>query len=185
MTVWRNQTEATAAPIVCMQSFGARVFAFLLACAVALCVLGAGVQPAYAADSGSGSTGSTMTEEEFLQAIDEFVQQAQEADGAPADTASSLDDKAAGQEAISDNDTPLASYSDNQVTADQAASADEENVEEVIEDDENPLAASPYASPVYDFVWVLLGIIVVVAGFFFVSTRRLNKNIQQMRHFVD
>jgi len=47
------------------------------------------------------------------------------------------------------------------------------------------LAASPYAAPVNDFVWVLLAAIVVVAVYFFVSTRRLDKNIDQMRRFVD
>jgi hypothetical protein len=38
---------------------------------------------------------------------------------------------------------------------------------------------------VHDFVWVLLVAIIAVAGFFFLSNRRLDKNIDQMRRFVD
>lgn len=125
--------------------------------------------PAYAAEVDPQTQAAL---EELEQAFTEAYEQSQGANDMTGDMASSLDDEGGEQESIADDDTPLA--------AAPSAAAEEE-----IADEENPLAANPYASPVHDFAWVLLVVIVAVAAFFLISTRRLDRNINQMRRFVD
>ena len=151
--------------------------ALVLACAFAVGV----ASPAQAADVDPQTQAALQ---ELEQAFTEAYEASQDA-GSTADEASGLRDSANGAagEAIADDETPLAAYPDDDASAeaDAAAAADEEE----ILDDENPLAASPYAASVNDFVWVLLAVIIAVAVFFFMSNRRLGKNIDQMRRFVD
>ena len=151
---------------------------FAVAFMLLFSLMGAAVSPAYA-DEVDPQTQEALQqlEQAFADAYEESQNQ-----GAAADEASSLqDDASAGAEAIDDEETPLAAQPGaSGAEADEAAA-----VEEEIADDENPLAANPYAAPVHDFVWVLLVAIIAVAGFFFLSNRRLDKNIDQMRRFVD
>lgn len=151
--------------------------AALIVAIVCAFALAAGVPaPSYAADVDADSQAALQ---QLEKAFADAYEAAQADNGTTADMASSLDatkvSQSSGSVEISDDETPLAA------SPDVAASADEEE----ILDEENPLAANPYASPVNDFVWVLLAIIVVVAGYFFFSARRMEKNIQQMRRFVD
>lgn len=53
------------------------------------------------------------------------------------------------------------------------------------EDKKGLQKASPYASPLRDISWALLGIIVVASVVLLLLTGRLNKNIDKMRRFVD
>lgn len=110
---------------------------------------------------------------ETQAAMDQLAQEFEEAYEAAQSDGDASVAKGGSAVAIDDDETPLA--------AAPVANA----TEEVIADDENPLAASPYAGPVYDFAWVLLVVIIAVAAYFFTSAHRLDKNIRQMRHFVD
>ncbi|MDO4401218.1 MAG: hypothetical protein Q4D27_09780 [Coriobacteriia bacterium] len=146
------------------------VFAFLLALLLSVSLSFAVSGSAYASEVDPQTQAALQ---ELEQAFSEAYAASQGEDGATADMASPLRSTpkvSTSEESITDEDTPLAAYP--------------EAVEE-IPDDENPLAASPYAAFVHDFAWVLLGIIMVVAAAFLVFTRRLNKNISQMRRFVD
>ena len=48
-----------------------------------------------------------------------------------------------------------------------------------------PMKENPYASPMHDLAFVLLGIMISTSAFFFIINGRLNKNIEKMRKFVD
>ena len=135
--------------------FAALALAFALSFAAPVSAFGADVDP--------------ETQEALEQLKDAFADAYAEAqEDVAADEVSSLG------EAIEDDGTPLAAAPD----ADAA-------VEEEILDEENPLAASPYAASVHGFAGVLLGIAAVATLFFLVLTNRLNRNIDQMRRFVD
>lgn len=157
-------------------------FVLALAAFFVSLILAFGLAAAPAPASAAEADSQTQAALEQLEQAFADAYAASQADGdIAADQASSLKaaPDAASGEFIADDETPLAAY--DAQDADPSSSA----VEEEILDDENPLAASPYAAPVFNFVWVLLVVIVAVAGFFLVSTRRLDKNINQMRHFVD
>lgn len=59
-----------------------------------------------------------------------------------------------------------------------------ESINEVIADDETPLAAYPFENPLDGLVWLLLAGIVGAAAFFVVATRRMNKDISHMRSSI-
>ena len=120
--------------------------------------------------------------QQLEEAFAEAYAEAQSDGDIAADAVSSLGDAAEATDATDATEEEAAKDGAVSTTSRKNVAA---ATEEEIADDENPLAASPYASPVNDFAWVLLAIIVAVAGYFVVSTGRLNKNIAQMRHFVD
>ena len=159
---WSAGTCASVSPMRGITRISCAVVA-LLATALLALLLSAATPVASYADEPDEQTQQAM--QQLEEAFTDAYNEAQEEDGVTADEASPLTDSTAENATASDDDSAPA--------------------EETIEDDENPLAESPYASPVNDFVWVLLAAIIVVAAFFLVSTGRLNKNIEQMRRFVD
>lgn len=75
-------------------------------------------------------------------------------------------------------------------TADMASSkssdADKDSAgKEALAKSGGPMKQSPYATPLHDLAFVLLGVIIATSAFFFAFNGRLNKNIDKMRRFVD
>lgn len=69
--------------------------------------------------------------------------------------------------------------------SDESAS-DQEAAEETIEDEDVPMAdgSTMKRSALANLHWFVVAGIVVVGGFFLVSTGRLNRNIKKMEHFI-